>query len=659
MKINLFRKISSSITGRFIAWFLLVSLVPLFVVSYLSYINSKTALEDQAVKELIAVSDSLEENVVTLIQGQGSTLEAMSSQHWVHSWREDFGGDEAAIDQVQKAIDHFFEKGREDFYEVFMIDDRGRIIASTDDSVIGDDKSDDDYFVGARDKMKTHLKDVYTSSTTGKTGYVISTPVIDHAGNFAGVIAGRVDVSILNGVLRSIDDAGDTYKAHLVDSDGYIFTLPKFGSEEDILRLRGDSEGVKKAFNTKEDVVDLHNIDWRGKEVIGSFMTEHLRERLETDWVLVAEVDVAEVEAPVVALRNRILIITLGVLLGIIILAWYASRSVGEFIRRPIRSIVSQLATASSQLSSSSQQVSASSQQNSSIAQQVASGASQQSKQSEEVSKTISQMATAIQQMSASSQEAAAVATQTSQIAQETGESSEGITKFVETIADISSQTNLLALNAAIEAARAGEAGRGFAVVADEVRKLAESSNKSADEIAIVIEEVGTKVGTTISSIQKVSAKIQELSAVFQEQASSVQQVAKTMDSVASVAEQNSSGAQQLSASTQQQSSANQQVAAAAQQLQSLGVELQKLAGGISEVDAKIKMHKADEEKGKESMEFSQSRDTDNSDAEKNEDVEIEETVAEEVAEDDKETKENKEDKSERKKRTTKVMREE
>lgn len=53
---------------------------------------------------------------------------------------------------------------------------------------------------------------------------------------------------------------------------------------------------------------------------------------------------------------------------------------------------------------------------------------------------------------------------------------------------------NFLGLNAAIEAARAGEAGRGFGVVAEEIRKLSDQSKDTANQIALFIKDIQSRV---------------------------------------------------------------------------------------------------------------------------------------------------------------------
>lgn len=563
---NIFKKFG--LTARFISWFLFIGIVPMIIVGYLSYSSSQRALEQDAVSKLNSIHTSLANHITQYFNDQKELIFTFSHNPGIEGNMKD------AV-KLQEEVNHLIKEHTE-FYDVMIIDKYGKIIASNNPKEIGMDKSQDAYFVSA--KEKPYIKDVYLSSTTGEIGFTISAPIGVDEGGFNGAIVIRYKLDTLNSIVSEADaDIGKSADVFLVDSNNYAMTDTLINRKDAVLKQKIETDAANQCLAGKE-YEGVVAKDYRGIEVLGSYGTD-LQTSIGKKWCLVSKLDKAEVNAPVIVLRNQILMITGIIALAILGIAVFASKSTGNFIKKPISRAVDQMLAAVQQLSSSTLQTSSASQQNSSIAQQVAAGATQQSQQAGEVASGIAQITAATTQMSKSAKELAEFAANSSRNTQAAGEKSEQINKAVDLITNVAEQTNLLALNAAIEAARAGDAGRGFAVVADEVRKLAESSGKSAEDIKQVVKDVSTQLLQTTTSVEQISAKIQEVSAGINQQAASVAQMSKTMESISVVSRQNASASQQLSASIQQQSAANQQVAASTQQLESLSEELQKLVG--------------------------------------------------------------------------------
>lgn len=91
-----------------------------------------------------------------------------------------------------------------------------------------------------------------------------------------------------------------------------------------------------------------------------------------------------------------------------------------------------------------------------------------------------------------------------------TNDSAMKIKAATDVISEIAEETNLLSLNASIEAARAGEQGRGFAVVASQIQKLAEQSNNSAQEIAIIINELISDAAKSVETMENLKEVIKQ-----------------------------------------------------------------------------------------------------------------------------------------------------
>lgn len=133
------------------------------------------------------------------------------------------------------------------------------------------------------------------------------------------------------------------------------------------------------------------------------------------------------------------------------------------------------------------------------------------------------------------------------------------ITRISHALENIASQTTILSVNASVEAARAGAAGKGFAVVAEEVRNLAAESSEAAQAATEMASRTNTIVRTgvelttsaadSIHSVTSASEQItgftRQLFDAVQEQRNSLVSMEEKIETIAALASRNQQSAEE------------------------------------------------------------------------------------------------------------------
>lgn len=186
--------------------------------------------------------------------------------------------------------------------EVFVMNIKGVIVASTKKENIGLDEKDSLYFIN--NGKKVHFGGPYFSKITDKNSFIISAPIFKDK-QFIGVIVGRIKSKEFYNFLKSKNSLGKTEDIYIINSEGYLVTPSKFlrGKNKGVLtqvvntdNSRECLKNIKENYNSKTKKIEEHkkrlivSKDYRGENVFG--VHSHVNGM---QWCLLVEVDKKEV----------------------------------------------------------------------------------------------------------------------------------------------------------------------------------------------------------------------------------------------------------------------------------------------------------------------------------------------------------------------------
>ncbi len=159
----------------------------------------------------------------------------------------------------------------------------------------------------------------------GSPASFISTPITDSRGTLLGVLAFQMPIDRIDHIMNVHIGLGATGESYIVGHDGLMHSDSRFSEESTILEVQVDTETVERALSgeTGVDIVPGYS----GVPVMSAF--GHV-EFLGTTWAILAEINEAEILAPVRRMTVWIALGGLAVLLVSSVLAVVIARTMSR-----------------------------------------------------------------------------------------------------------------------------------------------------------------------------------------------------------------------------------------------------------------------------------------------------------------------------------------
>jgi len=234
----------------------IIFIISVAFLGILIFSNSKENLEGQIKNNLFSSSKIIENNINTFLNGQKNKIELIATQ--------DSLSNEELIEMIEKD---------DSFYDLFVINSNGTVIASSNPNRIGLDRANRPYFTNGINQ--TYISSVYFALVPEEYSIAVSTPFNN------GVLVGSIKVNYLNNFVSDRTGLGETEETLMAfenDKNEVVYFTQRLFSDKKMEIVSEESIKSFPVYNALNEEKSLFSDirDYRNKEVLAS--TNYLEE---------------------------------------------------------------------------------------------------------------------------------------------------------------------------------------------------------------------------------------------------------------------------------------------------------------------------------------------------------------------------------------------
>ncbi|MCK5784446.1 MAG: response regulator [Desulfobacterales bacterium] len=321
-----------SIQTRLIFWFLLLSLIPLGATLIITYHQRVHVIESQTFDKLTAIRDLKVERLNNWLKERKGDIFTASVDTRLTDLDAVINNNSQeqkkleTIESIRQVLNRYMKEFSA-YSEIFIINpNTGKIIVSTNKSMEGALRADDDYFIQPMRTREFSIKDIYYSKTLSKHTMAYSIPIFCslHSGeHIVGILMARFDLNnSLYQMLSNRVGLGKTGETLIVNKD--VMALNELRWHENApLNLKISAQPAVNAAQGQTGIA--RTLDYRGEEVLAAYTYIP-----ETEWGFVCKQDLYELNAPIREMMIHFVILFVVISILILFTAIYISKSISK-----------------------------------------------------------------------------------------------------------------------------------------------------------------------------------------------------------------------------------------------------------------------------------------------------------------------------------------